>query len=92
MPLYTTADTTADTAGSEPSGEFAELCALAQVMNDQEMPPTAAEPQAAAPSEQPVAEAETAVPGGPLNTVDKTQTIHRIRNLAAREHELRLRK
>ncbi len=25
---------------------------------------------------------EMAVPGGPLNTVDKTQTIHRIRNLA----------
>ncbi len=25
---------------------------------------------------------ELAVPGGPLNTVDKTQTIHRIRNLA----------
>ena len=25
---------------------------------------------------------EFAVPGGPLNTVDKTQTIHRIRNLA----------
>ncbi|MGZ5445828.1 MAG: cysteine dioxygenase [Thermoanaerobaculia bacterium] len=25
---------------------------------------------------------ETAIPGGPLNTVDKTQTIHRIRNLA----------
>ena len=34
---------------------------------------------------------ELAIPGGPLNTVDKTQTIHRIRNLAewnerAREH------
>ena len=27
-------------------------------------------------------EDELAVPGGPLNTVDKTQTIHRIRNLA----------
>jgi len=27
-------------------------------------------------------ENELAVPGGPLNTVDKTQTIHRIRNLA----------
>jgi cysteine dioxygenase len=25
---------------------------------------------------------ELAIPGGPLNTVDKTQTIHRIRNLA----------
>jgi cysteine dioxygenase len=25
---------------------------------------------------------EMAIPGGPLNTVDKTQTIHRIRNLA----------
>ena len=25
---------------------------------------------------------ELVVPGGPLNTVDKTQTIHRIRNLA----------
>ncbi|HEX6096202.1 MAG TPA: cysteine dioxygenase family protein [Thermoanaerobaculia bacterium] len=27
-------------------------------------------------------ENELAIPGGPLNTVDKTQTIHRIRNLA----------
>lgn len=27
-------------------------------------------------------ENEMAIPGGPLNTVDKTQTIHRIRNLA----------
>jgi cysteine dioxygenase len=27
-------------------------------------------------------ETELVVPGGPLNTVDKTQTIHRIRNLA----------
>lgn len=27
-------------------------------------------------------ESELAIPGGPLNTVDKTQTIHRIRNLA----------
>ena len=27
-------------------------------------------------------ESETAIPGGPLNTVDKTQTIHRIKNLA----------
>src|SRR5262245_16117080 len=27
-------------------------------------------------------EVELAVPGGPLNTVDKTHTIHRIRNLA----------
>ena len=25
---------------------------------------------------------ELAIPGGPLNTVDKTQTTHRIRNLA----------
>ena len=27
-------------------------------------------------------ETELAVPGGPINTVDKTQTIHRIRNLS----------
>ncbi len=29
---------------------------------------------------------ELAIPGGPLNTVDKTQTIHRIRNLAEWNH------
>ncbi len=41
-PADTTAGTTGDTtAGSAPSGEFAELCALAQEMDGQDGPPTA---------------------------------------------------
>lgn len=65
------ADTTADTAGTEPSSEFAEICALAQVMNDQEMPPTAAQmtqyqelaPQDLRPDIDPLVEAFVPVEG-----------------------------